>query len=178
MLFAKFVFTFSKLTHWSLLVVKSLLIRCNIHSLQIIALSCSKIHLLLVAENYSLLIAKSHSLLVAKCACYLSQKLLDSKSTVTCCKIHSILVAEVINCNDHSFFVVIFACFPFQIYALLATFCRICSLQKYTRHSLWNSHRGSIVYLNTKMLDETFGFLKHNLFPKAKKLVICSKQTY
>ena len=45
--------------------------------------------------------------------------LLVVKSLVTCCKIHSLLVAEVIRCKN-----------------LLITRCRSCSLQKITRYSL------------------------------------------
>ena len=64
--------------------------------------------------NFSL--AARYSLKLTPCL------LLVVKSLVTRCKIHSLLVAEVIRCKN-----------------LLITRCRSCSLQKITRYSLQNS---------------------------------------
>ena len=118
LLFAQFVFTFCKLTHWSFLVVKSFLTRCK--------------KLLLVV----LFVTRYKKWLVTHC----------KKSLVTRWKIRLLFVAKVARCKKHCYF-----------------------LQN-PLNTLQKSLRASIVYSKTIMLDETFGFFQHNLFPKAKAL--------
>ena len=69
-------------------------------------------------RNFSLV--APYSLKFTRCS------LLVVKSLVTCCKICSLLVAEVVRCKESRY----------SLQNLLVTRCRSCSLQKITRYSL------------------------------------------
>ena len=72
-------------------------------------------------RNFSLV--APYSLKFTRCS------LLVVKSLVTCCKICSLLVAEVVRCKESRY----------SLQNLLVTRCRSCSLQKITRYSFQNS---------------------------------------
>ena len=110
---------------------------------------------LLVAcsSSQKLFDAKNHSLLVAKFARYcckigsllVAEVARCKKSVVTRCKIPSLLVAKfaryslqkLLLAKNHSLLVAKFACYSLQ--KLLVTRCRSCSLQKITHYLLQNS---------------------------------------
>ena len=82
-----------KFSPCSLLVVKSLLTRCKIHSLLIAEVARCKKSLITRCKIHSLLVAKKHSLLLAKFAHYLLQKLLVAKNySLLLAKNHSLLI--------------------------------------------------------------------------------------
>ena len=90
------------------------------------------------SRNFSLV--ARYSLKFTRCP------LLVTKSLVTCCKIRSLVVAEVARCKKNSLLVAKFTRCSLQKitrYLLpisLVSQSRSCSMQKFTRYSLQNSH--------------------------------------